>query len=152
MSRYVLTAGSLGAAWAALAIVLDGSTEADHSWAIPWQNPWVLLSTLVAGALTGLLVSSLFEGAFVRVRRPYDLVLPLITIPFALAVFGSLIWCIRMAFGYRFTPEMTSTRELGLIVTTYLVYGCLSLAGPFLYLLAVVTQRIARSRLEQAGV
>ncbi len=108
---------------------------------------------LICGVLTGLAVSYVFRGAFRNARAPRELLLPLMTVPFAVLLFALLVWMARLATGHRFSSRtMLPGEELALILSGYLIYGLLSpLFTPVLYVLALVNQGIMHLIL-RAGV
>ena len=69
----------------------------------------------------------------------------MVTLPFAIGLFATLVWASRVMLGYHFEPQLSRRAELGLILETYLVYGLISLVTPLLYVLALVTQRVMKA-------
>ncbi len=141
---YLVVAAISGAVWACAAIVLDGATEADHSWAIPWQDPLALALIIPGGAIVGVSVGALVRRPL-QARSRLTPFLPLVTLPLAIALFATLVWASRAILGYHFTPQLSRRAELGLILETYLVYGLVSLMTPLLYVLALLNQRMIRA-------
>lgn len=143
-SGYVALSAVSGAIWAVMAVILDGATEADHSWAIPWQDPVALSLVLIGGATVGVVIGALVRRLTSACSR-IALFLPLLTLPLAISLFALFVWGTRVVLGYHFVPQPLGGRsELSLIVETYLVYGLVSLATPFLYGLALLNQRAIR--------
>jgi hypothetical protein len=138
-----------GATWGCAAIVLDGSTTQGDGY-IQWKDPRQLVAAVASGSLVGLAVTAVFERLLTRCRRPWDLALPLITLPFAYVLFGTLIWATRMVLPASNTPPSWSvTDHLFVVTTTYLFYGMCSLAMPVLYTLALTTQWLVRDQLRR---
>jgi hypothetical protein len=131
---YALTAAVSGAAWSGLALLFESMA--------PEPIPFPAL--LVCGVFTGLAVSYVFRSAFRHARAPRELLLPLMTVPFAVLLFGSLVWLARLSTGYHFhSRAMLPGEELTLILSGYVFYGLLSpLFTPVLYVVALANQGI----------
>lgn len=129
-----------GAAWSGLAMLFESMA--------PNRVPPSAL--LACGILTGLAVSYVFRGAFRRARAPWEFLLPLATVPFAVCLFAVLVWSSRRVLGYPFSAEpMLPGEELSLVLTAYLVYGLLSLFTPVIYALSLVNQGVMHLILER---
>lgn len=86
-------------------------------------------------------MSYLFRSLF---RAPIlgFILLPLATLPSAIATFSVLLWLTRIALGVHFSPP-SPQGEFRLIIESYLFYGLLG-SGPFLYIFALLNQYAMR--------
>jgi hypothetical protein len=133
---YPLAGTISGAAWALIPLVLDSG------WAIP-SGVLGLVAALVCGLVTGLLVSLIFALPFRFAPPVLFYLLPLDTVPVAIAIFSILIWLVRLALNIRFAPP-PAQGDLQLILDSYLFYSLCSYLAPFLYIFGVANQRIMR--------
>ena len=87
-----------------------------------------------------------FRTVFGKVSSPRDLFLPILTLPFAITLFGLMVWACRIGLGVEFTPAQSPREDLQAILSTYLMFGCMTFMTPSLYGLAIVTQLVLKSR------
>lgn len=136
-------AGALsGAVWFIVAMGLD------NDWAMPKSSWTFLAAVILAGVVTGGLISVLFRRAFSKKSRIIFFILPLVTLPLAIALFAVLVWLMRQSLGVRFQVEISPLSELRLIVETYLIV-LLTIFAPFLYGLALLNQYVMRAILRK---
>jgi hypothetical protein len=138
---YAAVAMMSGAAWFAVAALCDSVRGEYIGGTMPLATRGAFTLFLLSGVATGVIVSYGFRRAFHRARLPWELLLPLATIPFGVSVFAVLVWLTRFALGYR-VPSVLPGEELGIIVMGYLFYALVSLLTPVLYVLALLNQGI----------
>ena len=98
------------------------------------------LSTVILSAVvTGEAISLLFRRVFHNARKTVFFILPIVTLPVAIAMFAVLVWLVRQIFGVHFVPALSPAGELSLIFGTYLIV-LITLFAPFLYGLALLNQ------------
>jgi hypothetical protein len=137
-------AGALsGFVWVLVALLLEFLLEGGGHWAIPRDRPFFLVAIMVSGIATGEFTLLLFRRPIKNAGRCVYFILPLITLPASIALFAVLVWLMRQTFGVRFEPSLPAVAELRKIVETYLLV-LLTLFGPFLYCLALLTQYALR--------
>ena len=130
-----------GCAWFVVALVLD------RGWALPLRSAWGIAGAAASAIATGVTVTHLFNIPMRRARGVAFVALPLITVPTAILLFSTFVWRVRRLTGSVFTPPLAPRDAFELIFGTYLVYSLITLAAPFLFVLAYVNQRWARARL-----
>ena len=141
-SSYWIAGALSGAVWFVVARGLD------NDWAIP-KSSWSFLAAVVlAGVVTGEVISVLFHRAFRMKSKILFFMLPLVTLPLAIALFAVLVWLMRQSLGVRFQTEISPLSELRLIVETYLIV-LLTVFAPFLYGLALLNQYVMRAILKK---
>ncbi|MBI3887356.1 MAG: hypothetical protein HY302_16745 [Opitutae bacterium] len=141
-SSYWIAGALSGAVWFFVAIGLD------NDWAIP-KSSWSFLAAIVfAGIMTGEVISVVFRRAFSKKSKVLFFMLPLVTLPIAIALFAVLVWLMRQSLGVRFQAAISPLAELRLIVETYLIV-LLTIFAPFLYGLALLNQSVMRAILKK---
>jgi hypothetical protein len=137
-SSYWIAGALSGAVWFIVALGLD------NDWAMPINSWSFLAAVILAGAATGVVISVLFHRVFSKKSKVLFFMLPLVTLPIAIALFAVLVWLMRQSLGVRFQTEISPPSELRLIVETYL-FVLLSIFAPFLYGLALLNQFVMRT-------
>lgn len=132
-------AGTLaGAVWFLLPLFFDASVrDMQDMQPIPVGHTAACIAALGCAMVTGALIALVFYRCL-RVTGMLFFLLPLLTVPVAIAVFSVLLWFVRGWFGIH--SHLSSHDELVDILAIYLVYGLISLFAPFVYGLALLTQ------------
>lgn len=134
-----------GCCWFVVLLLLDGG------WAMPLGSVGGIAASLASAVGTGIVVAHLFRVPICRNRGAWFAVLPLVTVPAAIVVFSCFIWLARRASQVSFTPPLGTRSEFAFILSTYVIYGTISLIAPVLWGLAFINQRWMRSRLATRG-
>src|SRR5262245_12142397 len=138
---YAIAAALSGTLWFGLAFLFD-AMGGPTGWAMPTRHVGELGAFLICGVITGVVVSYLFRPTFRRARFPSELLLPFLTLPFAISLFALLVWVVRLGLGYRFYEGVPPTRDLTLILEAYFFYSFVSIFLPVLYAFALVNQGV----------
>jgi hypothetical protein len=134
-----------GSAWFAVVLLLD------RGWALPLNSGWGIVGAVASALVTGMAVTYVFQIPICRARGLAFIALPLVTVPTAILLFSTCVWCTRRLTGAVFSPPLLPREEFELILSTYSIYGLISLVAPVLFFLAYVNQRWARARLLGRG-
>ena len=147
---YAFAAVVSGAVWFALAALCDSTRGEYIGGTMPFIAPGAQVLFPLAGIGAGVAVSYGCRNAFRKARLPWELLLPLVTIPFGVSVFAMLVWVARRALSIP-SWGLSPSEELATLLTGYLVYAMLSLLMPVAYALALVNQGIM-SHILRGGV
>jgi len=134
-----------GCGWFVVLLLLDGG------WAMPLGSALGIAASLASAVGTGIVVAYLFRRPICRNKGAWFVMLPLVTVPVAILVFSCFIWLARRATQVSFNPPLGSRSDFAFILSTYAIYGTISLIAPVLWGLAFVNQRWVRSRLATRG-
>ncbi|MEO6034243.1 MAG: hypothetical protein ABIQ35_03210 [Verrucomicrobiota bacterium] len=135
---YVVVAAISGIIWFGIALVLDSG------WAIPTKQILPFIGAMLCACLTGLFVSLLIYKPSRQTSHVIFICLTFATLPLAVLVFALLLWMMRRLLGIEFQPAVSTSHELELIVSTYLLGGLLSIFTPFLLILSIANNYLMR--------
>jgi hypothetical protein len=136
--QYLAAAATAGAAWSLLAFALDYGVQDMQSMSCIPPGVIGFVGALFCGAFTGIAVAVVFRWLFRRTPKFLFPLLPVLTLPVAIATFSLLVWLERRALG---TPTRFAPREELLeVLAIYGIYGLISIFMLFLYVVALGTQ------------
>jgi hypothetical protein len=136
--KYVAAAAAAGAAWTLLPFALDYGVQDMQSMSCIPRGFFGFVGALICGSITGVAIALAFRILFRFTPTVLSPLLPVLTLPAAIALFSLLVWLERRALGVpsRFTPP----EELFEILSIYGIYGLMSIFMLVLYAVALVTQ------------
>jgi len=136
--KFVGTGALAGAIWFLLPLFFDTSVkDMQDMQPIPIGHTGACIAALGCAMVTGALIALVFYRCL-GATGIWFFLLPIVTVPVAIAIFSVLLWFVRGWFGIH--SHLSSHDELVDILAIYLVYGLISLFAPFVYGFALLTQ------------